>query len=101
MKVASLFLWSGVNFSLLLFLALPVYPHGGGLDAKGCHHDRKRGGYHCHRVQATETESPNKSKLGLSEQKPSSPQAPATHIGPRGGRYHYSPSGKKVYERRR
>lgn len=22
--------------------------HGGGLDANGCHHDRKRGGYHCH-----------------------------------------------------
>jgi endonuclease YncB( thermonuclease family) len=22
--------------------------HGGGLDASGCHHDRKRGGYHCH-----------------------------------------------------
>lgn len=24
--------------------------HGGGLDASGCHHDRKRGGYHCHRA---------------------------------------------------
>jgi len=23
--------------------------HGGGLDKYGCHHDRKRGGYHCHR----------------------------------------------------
>lgn len=22
--------------------------HPGGLDAQGCHHDRKRGGYHCH-----------------------------------------------------
>lgn len=26
----------------------PVLAHGGGLDASGCHHDRKRGGYHCH-----------------------------------------------------
>jgi len=26
--------------------------HGGGLNAKGCHHDRKRGGYHCHRSPA-------------------------------------------------
>ena len=26
-----------------------VLAHGGGLDAYGCHHDRKRGGYHCHR----------------------------------------------------
>lgn len=23
--------------------------HGGGLDANGCHHDYKNGGYHCHR----------------------------------------------------
>ena len=22
--------------------------HGGGTDANGCHHDHKRGGYHCH-----------------------------------------------------
>jgi hypothetical protein len=22
--------------------------HPGGLDRQGCHHDRKRGGYHCH-----------------------------------------------------
>jgi hypothetical protein len=25
-----------------------VHAHGGGLDAHGCHHDRKHGGYHCH-----------------------------------------------------
>ncbi|MEM8789703.1 MAG: YHYH domain-containing protein [Pseudomonadota bacterium] len=23
--------------------------HGGGLDSAGCHNDRKRGTYHCHR----------------------------------------------------
>jgi hypothetical protein len=27
--------------------------------------------------------------------------APPSNVGPRGGRYHYSRSGKKVYERRR
>ena len=26
----------------------PVLAHSGGLDAHGCHHDRKNGGYHCH-----------------------------------------------------
>lgn len=26
-----------------------VFAHGGGLDAYGCHHNRKAGGYHCHR----------------------------------------------------
>jgi len=34
----------------------PVLAHGGGLNAEGCHNDRKRGGYHCHRGAAT---SPN------------------------------------------
>ena len=44
--------------SLLCFLAVtgilspsPSWPHGGGLDAYGCHHNRKHGGYHCHRGQ--------------------------------------------------
>lgn len=35
-----------------MFVALwstAATPHGGGLDASGCHHDRQRGGYHCHR----------------------------------------------------
>ena len=27
--------------------------HGGGLNAEGCHHDRKNGGYHCHRGVAS------------------------------------------------
>lgn len=36
----------------LLALVLPItaaHSHGGGLDSLGCHHDRKKGGYHCHR----------------------------------------------------
>ncbi|MBI2070141.1 MAG: thermonuclease family protein [Elusimicrobia bacterium] len=27
----------------------PVQAHGGGRDKLGCHHDRKAGGYHCHK----------------------------------------------------
>lgn len=27
--------------------------HPGGLNAEGCHNDRKNGGYHCHRPQAS------------------------------------------------
>ena len=26
-----------------------AWAHGGGLDSYGCHHNRKAGGYHCHR----------------------------------------------------
>jgi hypothetical protein len=33
----------------LLIAANSVRAHGGGLNAEGCHHDRKNGGYHCHR----------------------------------------------------
>lgn len=35
----------------LLFFILPLLAqaHSGGLDAYGCHHDRKAGTYHCHR----------------------------------------------------
>jgi hypothetical protein len=43
MKLALLFVW------LFLSVASPAYPHGGGLDAYGCHYNRKVGGYHCHR----------------------------------------------------
>lgn len=38
-----------------LCLTGPVAWHGGGLDKHGCHNDRKRGGYHCHRGGAAPT----------------------------------------------
>lgn len=40
-----------VIFTLLatLIISEAASAHGGGLDASGCHNDRKRGGYHCHR----------------------------------------------------
>lgn len=28
-----------------------AYAHGGGLNAQGCHNNRKTGDYHCHRAQ--------------------------------------------------
>lgn len=40
------------RFALLVVLATlteAVGAHGGGLDSYGCHHNRKAGGYHCHR----------------------------------------------------
>ncbi len=38
-----------VALSLLLVVVAPTWPHGGGLDKYGCHHNRVHGGYHCHR----------------------------------------------------
>ena len=34
---------------LLLFFHTDLLAHGGGLDDFGCHHNKKSGGYHCHR----------------------------------------------------
>ncbi len=34
---------------LSLLYANIAWAHGGGLDEFGCHHNRKHGGYHCHR----------------------------------------------------
>jgi hypothetical protein len=33
----------------VVLTAGPVLAHSGGLDSYGCHHNRKHGGYHCHR----------------------------------------------------
>ncbi|MBA5866415.1 MAG: YHYH domain-containing protein [Nitrospira sp. CR1.3] len=37
-----------ILFLVFLAAAGSVQAHGGGLDAHGCHHDRRNGGYHCH-----------------------------------------------------
>jgi hypothetical protein len=33
----------------LAFVATPALSHPGGLNAEGCHNNRKTGDYHCHR----------------------------------------------------
>ena len=39
---------------LLLFVGSEALAHGGGLNAQGCHTNRKTGDYHCHRAQSAE-----------------------------------------------
>ena len=51
MRLLTDFLWITVSVLAVLLFAVSAYPHGGGLDAYGCHHNRKAGGYHCHRGQ--------------------------------------------------
>ena len=43
--------------AIALCIAGNVSAHGGGLNAEGCHNDRKRGGYHCHRGGASSSRS--------------------------------------------
>jgi hypothetical protein len=42
-------IWLAIGFFSVCAFAAFVYAHGGGLDAYGCHNNRKAGGYHCHR----------------------------------------------------
>ena len=79
--------------STLSLTVLPAWPHGGGLDKYGCHHNRVHGGYHCHRgafngamfnskaemLQALEASAPGASKRGP---EPGELLGPATGNGP-------------------
>lgn len=38
-----------IALALASCLATGAYAHGGGLNAEGCHTNRKTGDYHCHR----------------------------------------------------
>ena len=42
-----------VTLAVLALASGAVAAHGGGLNAEGCHNDRKNGGYHCHRGSAS------------------------------------------------
>ncbi|UZW57790.1 excalibur calcium-binding domain-containing protein [Sphingobium sp. JS3065] len=37
------------GLALVLAASFSVHGHPGGLNAEGCHNDRRTGGYHCHR----------------------------------------------------
>lgn len=37
----------------LMIMPRPVFAHSGGLNAEGCHNNRKTGDYHCHRPRPT------------------------------------------------
>lgn len=53
-----------VLLALVLLAACGVVNgHGGGLDKYGCHNDRKRGGYHCHRSPAQPSYTPPPQQL--------------------------------------
>lgn len=43
------FLFTSLMFLPAVAPITPAFGHGGGLNAEGCHNDRKNGGYHCHR----------------------------------------------------
>ena len=48
-----------VLLGALVVLSEAASAHGGGLNAEGCHNDRKHGGYHCHRGSAARAPANN------------------------------------------
>ena len=49
MTVRRSVVWLSITTFLVCAWTVYLYAHGGGLDAYGCHNNRKAGGYHCHR----------------------------------------------------
>jgi len=43
---------------VILFVAGYAFSHGGGLNSKGCHNERKTGGYHCHQMPNVDKGAP-------------------------------------------
>lgn len=89
----------GAVTAALGFAALAVpgmaNAHGGGLNAEGCHNERKTGGNHCHRAPAIpEREAPGAAAAATA----ASAARPTCYTGPRGGRYTITASGRKNYK---
>lgn len=64
----------------------PLFAHPGGRDSYGCHHDRKRGGYHCHAGplagQSFASQAEMLAALKGSTPKPLTPSTPVTGVLP-------------------
>jgi hypothetical protein len=54
--------------------------HGGRLNAEGCHHDRKNGGYHCHRGPQTSAPRANDAPAPVSAQRSHLKPSSATYF---------------------
>ena len=66
-------IWIIAAAAIALAVPAAVAAHPGGLNAEGCHNDRKNGGYHCHR-ESSGSRSSSRSQ-GLRSQTPSSGRA--------------------------
>jgi hypothetical protein len=91
-----------LSLGWLWLAAVGAWAHGGGLNAEGCHNNRKTGDYHCHRAPAvvaapTVSERPSGSTAQALASQPSRPPTPTCHVGPRGGTYTLTKSGRKNY----
>lgn len=86
---------------LCVSLLPTAHAHGGGLNAEGCHTNRKTGEYHCHRG-STSTRSAQLLDSNVPRANAMKPDVrpsggPTCYTGPRGGTYTITASGRKNY----
>lgn len=83
----------------LVLVHSAAFAHGGGLNAEGCHNNRRTGDYHCHRGGESSASAQSKQAMPQSPTRPQQQSAgPTCYTGPRGGTYTITPSGRKNYK---
>ncbi|PLP96809.1 YHYH domain-containing protein [Cupriavidus pauculus] len=91
-----------VCFASLIWASV-AHAHGGGLDADGCHTNRKTGEYHCHRGGARVSSGVERPQNAVGARSANSfvstrsLPGPTCYTGPRGGTYTITASGRKNY----
>jgi hypothetical protein len=81
-------------FFIAYFSFTLAHAHGGGLNADGCHNNRKTGDYHCHKPPPLPPSQQQQQKIDQS----STGNKPTCYTGPKGGTYTITPSGRKNYQ---
>jgi len=76
----------------MMVICAASWAHGGGTDAQGCHTNRKTGDYHCHSSKGASA-----ALAPLPTSRPAPAGAPTCYVGPRGGTYTITKSGRKNY----
>jgi hypothetical protein len=92
---------------LLCFSGPAAHAHPGGLNAEGCHNNRKTGEYHCHGGGAHRAAPRQADGMITLHEAPRQNHGPSTsptaglppgcYVGPRGGTYTITKSGRKNY----
>jgi hypothetical protein len=82
-------------FLLTFTLVSTANAHGGGLNSDGCHNNRKTGDYHCHKPPPPPQSRGNQKQIDSTSTKDNQPTC---YVGPKGGTYTITPSGRKNYQ---
>lgn len=91
-----------LSFLLGAFWVSAAHAHGGGLNAEGCHNNRKTGDYHCHAAGSSRATPPELATMNGDRRRAAAatqaqPGGPTCFTGPRGGTYTITKSGHKNY----